>query len=437
VPEERLGQRPRDQARHQQRSSQAGTPPHRSGLFAPGPLRSCDNARDRARTPAIDSPTAESDRARHWMVGCAIVTGASVDAARVLPRRATGRGGNTKHMALTKRRDDSAIAAGLTRWLTQREGLGDLIITGFHRPSAGYSSETMIVDASWRTDGVVRHKSLVVRMAPASNGTFPHYDLVAQWQAQTAAATAGVAVADPTVETETRWLGSPFMVMRRVEGHIIGALPHRDRWLCDHDESDQHRIYCDFITTMSNIHRSDTNAAPDVPRRDNAAELDFWDDYLAWSSNGSPVPVLVDALDWCRRRQPATEPEPALLWGDARFENMVFGDDLGVQAVLDWDMTSIGAPEHDLAWFTSLDLTTNRIFGERLSGFPDRAETIALFEQGSGRPVQHLEWYETLAMVRSTAVMTRIGYLRRDAGEPLLLPIEDNPILDLVRSRLT
>jgi hypothetical protein len=39
-------------------------------------------------------------------------------------------------------------------------------------------------------------------------------------------------------------------------------------------------------------------------------------------------------------------------------------------------------------------------------------------------------------MVRSTAVMTRIGYLRQDAGEPLLLPIEDNPILDLLKSRL-
>ena len=105
-------------------------------------------------------------------------------------------------------------------------------------------------------------------------------------------------------------------------------------------------------------------------------------------------------------------------------------------AVLDWDMTSVGAPEHDLAWFTSLDLTMHRIFGERLGGFPDRDETIALFEQCSGRRIRDLEWYETLAMVRSSAIMTRIGYLRRDAGEPLLLPIDDNPVLDLVKSRL-
>jgi aminoglycoside phosphotransferase (APT) family kinase protein len=187
---------------------------------------------------------------------------------------------------------------------------------------------------------------------------------------------------------------------------------------------------------LSRIHRAPTDGAPDVPRRDNGAELDFWDDYLVWSSAGSPVPTLVDALSWCRRHRPATEPAPALLWGDARFENAVIGDDLELAAVLDWDMTSIGAPEHDLAWYTSLDLTMHHLFGQRVEAFPDRDGTIALFEEGSGRPVRDLGWYETLAMVRSTAVMTRIGYLCRDAGEPVLLPIEDNPMLDLIKDRI-
>ena len=110
------------------------------------------------------------------------------------------------------------------------------------------------------------------------------------------------------------------------------------------------------------------------------------------------------------------EPPPVLLWGDARFENMVLGDDLGPRAVLDWDMTSVGAAEHDLAWFTSLDITMHQLFGRRIDGFPDRDGTVARFEELSGRPIRDLEWYETLAMVRSTAVMTRISFLRRDAG---------------------
>ena len=243
-------------------------------------------------------------------------------------------------------------------------------------------------------------------------------------------------VADPVVETDPQWLGAPFMVMRRVDGHIIGALAHRDRWLLDRGPGDQREVFRNLVAMMSRVHGADAGAAPGVPRRDNGAELDFWDGYLTWSSAGSPVATLVDALSWCRLHQPAVEPLPALLWGDARFENAVIGDDLGILAVLDWDMTSIGAPEHDLAWFTSLDLTMHHLFGERLPAFPDRLGTIALFEEHWGRRVRDLEWYETLAMVRSTAVMTRIGHLRQQAGQPLLLPIDDNPILDLIKERI-
>ena len=39
---------------------------------------------------------------------------------------------------------------------------------------------------------------------------------------------------------------------------------------------------------------------------------------------------------------------PVLLWGDVRLGNVIFGDDLAPIAVLDWDMASIGAPEHDI-----------------------------------------------------------------------------------------
>ncbi len=33
--------------------------------------------------------------------------------------------------------------------------------------------------------------------------------------------------------------------------------------------------------------------------------------------------------------------------------------------------------------------------------------------------------------------MTRISVLRQAAGEPVMLPIEDNPILDLLSERLS
>lgn len=339
-------------------------------------------------------------------------------------------------MTSVAQRDDAALIAGLTGWLSERNGGATVTLSEAVRPSAGYSSDTVLVDATWSVGGTTRCDRLVIRMGPVGPGTFHHYDLVPQLQAQLAAATVGVPVPDPVVETDTGWIGTPFMVMKRIDGHIVGALAHRDRWLGELDLDDRGRVFASFVSTIARIHTADPGSAPDVPRRDNLAELEFWEDYLNWSSGGSPVVKLSEALAWCRDNRPSREPPAALLWGDVRFENAIIGDDLAVRAILDWDMTSVGAPEHDLAWFTGLALTMEHIFGERLDGFRDRLGTVALFEEHWGRAVQDLEWYETLAMMKSTAVLTRISYLRRDAGEPAMMPIDDNPMLDLLMDRI-
>jgi aminoglycoside phosphotransferase (APT) family kinase protein len=337
--------------------------------------------------------------------------------------------------------DDGRVAEGLARWLSERDPSGGAVsVTRLDRPAAGYSSDTLVAEVTRvGTSGAAEAEPerVVLRLAPTEGGTFADYDVVPQFEAQQAAAATGVAVADPVLESDSSWLGAPFLTMAYVEGHIVGPVAHLDPWMLSLDEVSRCRLYTNFVETLARVHEADPTSAPHVPRRDDAAELDYWEAYLAWSSGGTPVRHLADALAWCRAHRPDAASRPVLLWGDARFENVIFGDDLRPRAVLDWDMTTVGSPEHDLAWFTGLDVTTTRLFGERLTGFPDRAETVALFEEATGTRVRNLEWYETLALLRSAAVLTRIGYLRRDAGQPLMLPIEDNPILDVLASRLT
>jgi aminoglycoside phosphotransferase (APT) family kinase protein len=188
---------------------------------------------------------------------------------------------------------DAGLREGLARWLAQHMGVSKVVIADLHRPTAGYSSETIFVDASWRDGATTQHTSLVIRMAPAQIGTFPNYDLVAQGQAQAAAAAVGVPVADPVVVTDPQWVGAPFMGMTKVEGHIIGAMAHRDPWIHACSPPERILIYDAMLSAMASIHRSDPNLAPEVPRRDLRAELAFWDDYLSWSNHGRPVPALL------------------------------------------------------------------------------------------------------------------------------------------------
>ena len=334
-------------------------------------------------------------------------------------------------------RDDERVRSGLAAWLAARRGADGVELSGWHRPEGGYSSDTVFVRAAWTAAGGPHRHELVLRTAPRGPGTFADYDLSAQWRAQRAAAGAGVPVADPVFEPDPDWIGRPFVLMDKVDGHLAGSVTLVDPWLVSLDEPARGRVARGLLEVLARIHRAVPPGPGDVPHRDNGAELDHWDAYLDWSSGGTPVPTLVDALDWCRRHRPDDEPEPVLLWGDARLENVVVGDDLAVRAVLDWDMTTVGAPGHDLAGFTSLDASMEHLFGRRLPGWPDREETIAAYEEASGRTVGALDWYETLALVRSTALMTRLGYLRRDAGAPALLPLDDNPLLDLLRARTT
>jgi aminoglycoside phosphotransferase (APT) family kinase protein len=274
-------------------------------------------------------------------------------------------------------------------------------------------------------------------LPPPEVGTFRDYDLAVQTIAQRAAAGAGVAIATPELVTNLDWLGVPFIVMPRVRGFIIGPTAVYDPWLKTLTEQQRATVHEGFIGAVATTHTADLAAAQGVPVHDNTAELDFWTDYLDWSSSGNPLPALVDAIAWCRAHQPAGESDPVLLWGDVRLGNVIFGDDLAPAAVLDWDMSFIGAPEHDVAWFTTLESTMRTLFGKHLAGFPDRDGTIAQYETLSGRTLHDMEWYETVALVRSTAIMNRIGYLHRAAGLESPMPIENNPILDLLATRIT
>jgi aminoglycoside phosphotransferase (APT) family kinase protein len=329
------------------------------------------------------------------------------------------------------------VALALARWTAARCGVTDVRIVNAEHPSIGYSSETVLVDLAWAEEAAHEQlHELVVRLAPPTAGTFRDYDLEPQTTAQIAAAAAGVAVAAPELVSDPQWLGAPFIVMPRVRGHIIGEVAAFDPWLLSLAEDERAQVHEAFVTAVATTHRADVAVATGVLQRDNGAELDFWADYLDWSSGGAPVPALVDALAWCRAHRPATESAPVLLWGDVRFGNVIFGDDLAPLAVLDWDMASIGAREHDVAWFTTIESTTRAILGEQLGGFPDRDGTVAQYEGISGRTLHDLWWYEVLAQIRSTAILARIGYLHEAAGRPSPMPLADNPLLDLLAARI-
>ena len=344
-------------------------------------------------------------------------------------------------MSLAVERDLSTVASGITRWLAAQRGVADLALTRCDRPTEGLSSETLMVEAAGSGPDGPYAESLVVRLAPSAAGIFPEYALAVQAHAQDAAAANGVPAAVPAeLETDPQWIGAPFMVMPAIEGHIPGPAPSHDRWINESIEQ-AGLVSRRLFDTLAAIHTVDWRAAGldrVVPVRDLDGELAYWTRYLDWYAGGEvAAPALHEALAWCRAHRPKDDPPAAFLWGDVRLGNIIFDEQRNPVAVLDWEMTTIGAPEHDLAWYLTLEWIQTELFGAAVPGFLAPDDACAYYEAQVGRSLQSLEWFEVFAMLRSSAIMTRLAVVQEQQGAQPMLPIADNPILDLLSRRIT
>ena len=292
-------------------------------------------------------------------------------------------------MATGAKRDDAALEVGLGHWVEAHPELvramagGDSANGGTPRLAAlshargGMANETILVDLG------PSHPGLVARLPPLEP-TFPDYDLGPQALVQNVVAASGVPAPAPSVMvTDPAWIGSPFLVMPRVVGDIAGAAPFFDPYVRDAGPALQRVMHDQLIDTVADVHAVDWEAhglgavLPGTRLRD---AVERWAAYVAWSSEGDPLPALAQALDWCRRHVPP-EREPVLLWGDVRLGNLVFDAERRVTAVLDWDLASIGPREMDLGWHIGLEFMMEALFGGRPPGFPGTAETAGALRQ--------------------------------------------------------
>ena len=326
-------------------------------------------------------------------------------------------------MTLTAHRDLDVLRTGLQRWLGRT-------VRDITRPDPGYSCETLIVD-----------EELVIRLPPVGPGIFPDYDLAQQAAVQAAVAARAIPVPAPVrYEPDPSFLGAPFIAMPFIRGKIISEYTPADLWLRSLSSDDVRReVWASFVETVIDLHRVSTDGLN--LRSGIDTELAFWGNYLDWATDGAPPARLADALAWCRANHPTAgdnvSDDVGLLWGDVRLGNVIF--DPGANrpsAVLDWDMVSAGPIEMDLAWFLALDRVQVDLTGEQVPGFGAHDDAVALVSDGVGHQLRDLDWYEIFALVRATAVSTRIAILFERAGQQSMFKPGEGPTMDAAEARI-
>jgi aminoglycoside phosphotransferase (APT) family kinase protein len=208
-------------------------------------------------------------------------------------------------------------------------------------------------------------------------------------------------------------IGAPFYVMERVEGVVVtDALPE------PLDNPQQRSCIADeLIAALVELHEVDWRA---VGLESFGKPTGYLERQLRrfnglWEHNRTrDLPEVERVSEWLGAHLPESPPA-TIVHGDYRLGNTMLAADAParVVAIFDWEMATIGDPLADLGYlmihwlepgdkpigaFNLQGVTT-------LPGFPTRQQLIERYEERSGRSMQALNWYVTLALWKAVVFM--------------------------------
>ena len=331
-------------------------------------------------------------------------------------------------MALANTLDLETVTTALKQAITKHvSGISNVDVLDPQIPqSSGMSADTVMFDARWEQDGESVQRALIARIQPRDGGLFLDYDLDLEFRVIKSLENTTVPVPEALfVQGGDNPIGSPFMVMSRIEGRVAVDDPPftASGWVLELSEGDQDQLARNTLETLVGLHSLDikTLGIEDIGHGDSQlAGLDrmlaYWERFAEWSTEGTN-PTVTAGLQWIKDNRPTDTGQDVLSWGDARLGNMIVGDDLKVNAIIDWEMVSIGPREVDLAWW--LVMLEHHSWAMELPlppGFPDLGEEVRRYETLSGHCVQNLHFFKVVAATRLSALISRAAQLLKAAG---------------------
>lgn len=316
------------------------------------------------------------------------------------------------------------VADMLSRQFPERQ---DIAVIRIDAPvGAGVNNETLLIDLDWQEGGASHSGGAVLRLE-SHDTLFPEPPFADHFRLYRLMHARGQ-VPVPLVwglgdaSADGAGLDRAHFFMERIEGRVPSDQPpfHAQGWVHDLDEGDRRAMWNDAVAAMAALHRTPTEAVsflarPKLGRTGVEQELAQAMAYMQWALAGESHRVLEETARWLVRNRPA-DTGTGLSWGDARPQNLMFRD-RKVVALLDWDMASLAGPEADLAWWTLMDFSNTVSRGiARLPGWGSPAETIARWEELSGRALKNMDWHFVFAAFRGGIIVMRLARILAAQG---------------------
>jgi aminoglycoside phosphotransferase (APT) family kinase protein len=317
----------------------------------------------------------------------------------------------TRADAAAKHREPLIVLAPLLEWL-EAAGLDapeDLSVTPI---GEGHSNATFALST-----GVVLRRPPRGPLPPSAHDVLREARLLRALEPTPVRTPTVLAVCD-----DAGVIGAPFYVMERVAGEVMA-----DSIPAPLDTPEQHALIAEeLIDALVELHAVDWT---ELDLEGFGKATGYLERQLRrfgglWEHNRTRELAQVEEVGkWLAANLPAS-PRATIVHGDFRLGNTMFAATAPAQlvAIFDWEMATIGDPLADVGYllmhWTEPGDTLGKFNAHNVTlrpGFPTRAELTARYEARSGRSMQALDWYVTLALWKAVVFMEG-NYKRALAG---------------------
>jgi aminoglycoside phosphotransferase (APT) family kinase protein len=205
-------------------------------------------------------------------------------------------------------------------------------------------------------------------------------------------------------------IGTPFYLMEWVEGRVI-----TDSRLPNLTPAERTAAYDDFVRVLAALHRIDPLAVGldgfGRPGNYYARQISRWSRQYE-ASRTDPIPEMDALIEWLPANIPESD-ETRIVHGDYRVGNCILHpSEPRIVAVLDWELSTLGHPLADLAYFCQ-PYRGEATPGASLAGvdlealgIPDEPQVVARYCELTGRErIQDWDFYMVFVMFRSAAIV--------------------------------
>jgi aminoglycoside phosphotransferase (APT) family kinase protein len=241
---------------------------------------------------------------------------------------------------------------------------------------------------------------------------------------------------DPTV------LGAVFFLMERRQGLILrDEVPPQLASVPNYAQ----RMSEAFIDCLIRLHAIDVSKTGLIalgrPEGFLERQVRGWAD--RWNrAKTDEMPNMDRVIQWLLDRLPSS-PAPTLVHNDYKLDNVMFGDGSvdRIEAVLDWEMATVGDPLADLgltlcywAWADAPQLRAHEL--PSLTSQPawyTRDQFIERYAAQTGRDLSHIGYYEVLGIFKLAVILQQIYYrFRRGQTQDMRFQNFDERVRGLV-----